>query len=457
MATESNAILQILVRVRDEAAGALSRISNDVSDLGGSFNFAFGKADALASALSAIGAGAIIGKAISAFGDAEVKAAQFGAIMQTLPSNLQTLREKILQTADEALAKFGFDNDEAALSMGRLLQATKDGVLTFDAFQAAMDLARAKQIGIEDATRLVILALGGNTRMLKEYGIEIDEHASKATVLAGIQAQLRGQAEAYSQTLNGQLETMKRLIGEGLEALGAQFAPAVGAVAEMVRDWIKAQGGINAVLEKHQLLIKIVAALLVGVLVAGFIVAVAAALALMGTFGTLLAWLAAIAAGVIFFVTLWKLYWDDVKNFFIGVWNSIRDFFSNLWRDMLGIVESATSGIRNTLSSILGFYNSVKATVSQPIQSAASAVSGFVGRVFGFQHGGIVTRPTFGGVGEAGADAGIPLNRLGALGSGGGINVYLQGDFYTDAETAERFANEIARVIKNQLNLAIRA
>lgn len=455
MATESNAILQILVRVRDEAAASLSRISNDVSDLGGSFNFAFGKADALASALSAIGAGAIIGKAISAFGDAEVKASQFGAIMKTLPPNLQAFQEQILKTADEALSRFGFDNEEAVLSMGRLLQATKDGSITFDAFQAAMDLARAKQIGLEDATRLVILALQGNTRMLKEYGIEVDEHASKATILAGIQAQLRGQAEAYSQTLQGQLGIMRELVGEGLEALGAQFAPAIAMVTEMIRDWVKAQGGINAVLEKHQLHIRIVAALLAGILVAGFVVATAAALALMGTFGTLLAWLAAIAAGVVFFVTLWKLYWDDVKNFFIGVWTSIRDFFSNLWRDMLGIVESATSGIRNTLSSILGFYNSVKSAVSQPIQSAASAASGFIGRVLGFQHGGIVTRPTFGVVGEAGAEAVIPLNRLGAL--GGGVNIYLQGDFYTDTETAERFGNEIARIIKNQLNLAIRA
>ncbi len=457
MATESNAILQILVRVRDEAAASLSRISNDVSDLGGSFNFAFGKADAFASALSAIGAGAIIGKAISAFGDAEVKASQFGAIMKTLPPDLQALQEKILQVADDALAQFGFDNEEAALSMGRLLQATRDGTLTFDAFQAAMNLARAKQIGLEDATRLVTLALGGNARMLKEYGIEVDEHASKATILAGIQAQLRGQAEAYSQTLRGQLDIMRGLVSEGLEALGAQFAPAIAAVTEMIRDWVKAQGGINAVLEKHQLLIKIVAALLAGILVAGFAVATAAALALMGTFGTLLAWLAAIAAGVILFVTLWKLYWDDVRNFFIGVWTGIRDFFANLWREMLGIVENAVSGIRNTLSSILSFYNSVKSAVSQPIQSAASAISGFVGRVFGFQHGGIVTRPTFGVVGEAGAEAVIPLNRLGAFGAGGGINVYLQGDFYTDAETAERFANEIARIIKNQLNLAIRA
>lgn len=453
---EANAILQILVRVRDEAAGALSRISNDVSDLGGSFNFAFGKADALASALSALGAGAIIGKAISSFAEAEVKAAQFNAIVQTLPPNLQALKDKIIATSDEALAKFGFDNEEAALSMARLLQATRDGEITFQAFQAAMDLARAKGIGLEDATRLVTIALMGNARMLKEYGIEVDEHASKATILAAIQRQLKGQADAYSETLRGQIGILKAFGGEIAEALGAQFAPAVALVTGMVREWIAAQGGINAFLEKHQTAIKIVAALLAGILVTGFIVATAAALALLGTFGTLLAWFAAIAGAVIFFATLWRFYWDDVRNFFISVWNGVRDFFAGVWSGITGTVARAVDEIKNYLRGVLDFYNTVKNTVSQPIKNAAQAVTGAVGKVFGFQHGGIVTRPTLAMVGEGGeAEAIVPLSKLGSV--GGGVTINLQGDFYTTTEVAEKFGNELARIIKNQLNLAIRS
>ena len=59
-------------------------------------------------------------------------------------------------------------------------------------------------------------------------------------------------------------------------------------------------------------------------------------------------------------------------------------------------------------------------------------------------------------IGEGGeSEAIIPLSKLRSM--GGGVTVVLQCDFYTDTETAERWGNELARIIKNQLNLAIRA
>jgi hypothetical protein len=76
-----------------------------------------------------------------------------------------------------------------------------------------------------------------------------------------------------------------------------------------------------------------------------------------------------------------------------------------------------------------------------------------MGNILVFQHGGIVTRPTLAMIGEAGPEAVIPLNKIGNTGFGGGIIINLQGDFYTDTETAERWANQIARIIKYQLKL----
>jgi hypothetical protein len=42
-------------------------------------------------------------------------------------------------------------------------------------------------------------------------------------------------------------------------------------------------------------------------------------------------------------------------------------------------------------------------------------------------NGGIVTSPTLAVVGEAGPEAVIPLDRLGAMGAGGNVNIYVQG------------------------------
>ena len=448
--------LSILVRVRDEASAALSRLSSDISELGGNLNFAGDKAGILAGALSAISTTAVVKNAIEAFADAEAKMASFDAIIKTLPPSLQRYRDQILSVANDALMKFGFDNEEAALSLGRLLQATYNAPEAFHAFNTAMDLARAKHLSLEEATQLLIVAFMGGGRILKQYGIDVDSHASKETILAAITQKLAGQAEAYSQTLQGQLGITKGIIHEVFEAIGAQLAPAIELVTGQIIQWIKTQGGINAILEKHATLITVVGGLLLGILLAGFVVATAAALALIGTFGTLLAWFAAIAGGVIFFAALWHFYWDDVRNFFMSVWNGIRDFFASIWNTMLNTVSNAVSSMRGYLQSVVDFYNNVKNTVSQPIQSAVSAASNAgssLGHLLGFQHGGVITRPTIGLIGEAGPEAIIPLSHLGSTGIGGQVTINLNGDFYTDTESAERWANELARIIKYQLKL----
>lgn len=50
----------------------------------------------------------------------------------------------------------------------------------------AADLSVAKQISMDSATKLVTMALAGNTKILKEYGIELDEGATKQQVIGAI-------------------------------------------------------------------------------------------------------------------------------------------------------------------------------------------------------------------------------------------------------------------------------
>src|SRR3989338_11433057 len=128
---ESISKLQILVQLLDEASTAIRSMSNSLSDLGWQSGFAGDKVGALAGVLQTIGAGAILKSAIGAFAEAEVQMTRFDAILKTLPQNLQALREQILAVADEALSKFGFDNEEAAVSIAKLLQATNSCLKKF--------------------------------------------------------------------------------------------------------------------------------------------------------------------------------------------------------------------------------------------------------------------------------------------------------------------------------------
>jgi hypothetical protein len=218
---ENTSQLNILVKVRDEASAALSRLSSDVSELGGSLNFTGMKAGILAGALAAIATTAAIG-GIKAFAEAEVSLARMDALLKTIPGGIEKYRSQILQAA-EGVLKFGFDNEQAAFNIAKLLKATGDINFTLKAFQAAMDLARFKGIGLDEATQALILAFQGGGRMLKQLGIEVDEHASKQTILEAVMRTTQGQAQAFTQTASGMWEVLKTIGGEILEVLGEPF------------------------------------------------------------------------------------------------------------------------------------------------------------------------------------------------------------------------------------------
>lgn len=408
MAGEATSQLSILVKVRDEASAVLNRLNSDISDLGGSLNFASLGAGALAGGMAAI-AGAAILNVVKAFADSEQQMARFNTIMKTLPADLQKYSDQILRTADASM-KLGFDNEAAAVSIARLFQTTRNAELAFQTFQVAMDLARYKGISLDEATQALILAFQGGGRMLKQLGIEVDEHASKQTILAAVMKATAGQAEAYAQTLNGARDIMRVYIGEVKEAMGLPFAEFIKSNVLQLKSWIDAQGGVNAMIDKYSTLLVIAGSLLTGVFVAGIIAATAAALTALGPFGLIVAAIMAIIG---------------VGALIAASWGIVVDIF-NRAADAVGRFVSATGKIAG------GAWSSIK-------------------NVLGFAGGGIVTRPTLGLVGEAGPEAIIPLNRLGGM--GGGINVYLQGDFYTTDEIAEKFANQIAQAIKLQVRV----
>jgi ABC-type multidrug transport system fused ATPase/permease subunit len=331
------------------------------------------------------------------------------------------------------------------------LQATGDADFTMKAFGAAMDLARYKGIGLEEAAQALILAFQGNTRLLKQFGIDVDEHASKETILASILQKVQGQTEAYSNTQKGAIDTLKQYGGEVMEAIGKTlgFRDAIVNVRNMVVKWIQDQGGLNAVLEKYQWLIALIAGLLVGVFVAGLVAAVVAMWPVIGAAVILGAKIGLIAAIIASVAAVWIMYWDQIKEGF-GI---VADWIVNKFNWLKDRLFEITDWIGSKIRGLVDTLESIGNKLISPVQSAGEQVGSWLENIWPFQHGGIVTRPTLGLVAEAGPEAIIPLNRLGGMGGGAILNIYLQGDFYTTEEIAEKFGNQIAKLIKYQLRI----
>jgi hypothetical protein len=157
---------------------------------------------------------------------------------------------------------------------------------------------------------------------------------------------------------------------------------------------------------------------------------------------------------------------DVIKAVWNQDWTAISDFFNGIWTGITNSLQNAINWVVGQLNNLSNTVSNIAGRITQPIQSIGNVISNAtksVGNAVSnaiphFASGGIVSSPTLALVGESGPEAIIPLSSLGKGGGGGnaassGITIYLNGDFYTDQQTATKWANQIARIINQQLKL----
>lgn len=152
--------------------------------------------------------------------------------------------------------------------------------------------------------------------------------------------------------------------------------------------------------------------------------------------------------------------WNTIKNTVTNIVTGIRTTISNIWNGIRTTVSNVVNGIRTSVSSAFNsikttatsVWNGIKTAITNPIQSAVTFISNAIARIKGFfsgltlelphiklphfsltgsfslmppsiphisvdwyKNGGIFTSPTVFsgvGVGEAGAEAVLPLKKL---------------------------------------------
>jgi cytochrome c551/c552 len=152
--------------------------------------------------------------------EASVRAAGFS--MESTMPKIDAYSKKMIQ--------LGFDDEDTAMSVSHLLGVTKDWDQAITANQAAMDLARKKHIDLETATSAVSRAYSGQTRVLKEFGIEVRDGATGMEVLNAVMGATKGQAEAFANSIEGRLQVVKIQLQNIGEDAGMKLFPAVSKV-----------------------------------------------------------------------------------------------------------------------------------------------------------------------------------------------------------------------------------
>jgi len=130
-----------------------------------------------------------------------------------------------------------------------------------------------------------------------------------------------------------------------------------------------------------------------------------------------------------------------VKNFFTSIINYIADTASD-------IISPIVNAFRAAVNTIIGYWNRIDFEIRFTVPDWVPIIGGSTwrsGDIFPdipyLAEGGIVTKPTLAMIGEAGAEAVIPLNKAGAMGNT--FNITVNGAI--DAEGT-------ARTIVNTLN-----
>ncbi len=231
------AILELLVEAIDKASGVLDKVEQKGHALGKAWD---GASKLVVAGSLAGGAGLAGFAAIAVKAAAEDEAAN-NRMMLSLENLAVAVGDQSTATwdrwvagVDEAIAageRKAFSDDEIRNGLQTLIAATGDYDQAQQRLSAAQDLARGKNISLEQASNLLARANEENVNVLRRMGIVLAENATEADLLAAVQTKFAGQADAYGASTAGQFEQAKIKIGELTEAAGTLLLPMVTKLA----------------------------------------------------------------------------------------------------------------------------------------------------------------------------------------------------------------------------------
>ena len=359
-----------------------------------------------------------------------------------------------------ALQKEGVVGDEVTLSGAQQLATFAKYPATVNKLLPAMDNPLAQQKGLngtaDDARNTANLmgkAMMGKLAALKRVGISFTDaqaevlkygtEEEKAAMLAEVITDNVGNMnQKFAETDAGKIQQAKNELGDMGERIGAVLLPALADLAKWISENVmpKVESLISFV-EKHPVLAKvaigIAAFLAVGgpllIMIGSICSIVSVLIPLVGTLsavslpitGTMLLIAAAIAAVVAAGVLLYKN-WDTVKQ----KANQLKNHFKSLGEKLTKPFRDAWTKIKGIINKIKGLFPIKIGKLLKNIKLPHFSISwgqkdaGPLGTikwpkgmsVKWYKQGGIFTKPTLlggnSGVGEAGAEAALPLSEL---------------------------------------------
>lgn len=242
-----NQDLNLTIRAKDEATDTIKKVQKSLTEVTGAQDKAGKSSESMATsvfkgalAYDALRQGVTL--AIGFFKDSIAESMEASRIMTQVQTNVKNAGFEYDKLADklEAYGKnavqLGFDDEVAAQSISKLLLVTKDYDQARALTNLSMDLARNKNIGLEEATKAITMVTQGNTKALKEYGIELGDTATTADILNEAQKKLKNSATDFATSAAGQAEVLRQEYGNLKQEIGDELMPEVVEFFNLIKE-----------------------------------------------------------------------------------------------------------------------------------------------------------------------------------------------------------------------------
>jgi hypothetical protein len=224
--------LQQANKVFDEMKVKLNGVNQAQDKAGGMFS----------SIVKGLGAMAVasfsIQKITGFFSDAVEEAEQAEKSISRLKNTLSNLGredafDRLTESAQALAEQFGYlDNDDVLEVFQQLItygKLTENQIK--DVTPVIIDFAAKSGISVNESASVIIKALEGNSKALKEYGINIKDGSNVTERMSILMQQLKprvdGAAKAFGETMAGQAATANQKLKDVKETIGNQLTPAL--------------------------------------------------------------------------------------------------------------------------------------------------------------------------------------------------------------------------------------
>ncbi len=405
--------IEIVLKAVDEASADIKSVSNEIDNLDQSSRESAEGVDSFSSSVAAAGPAAIalvtavaaattavVALGVSAINSAREAVAgqnQLQAVLKSTEGVAGVTADAVNELASSLSLTTNFTDDAILSAENLLLTFTQIGKDVFpDATKVILDMSTAMGTDLKSSAIQVGKALNdpiNGIASLSRVGVQFtdDQKAvieslvntgktaeAQALILAELTKEFGGSAEALADPII----QIKNQVGELAEAIGLKLLPVVNDIAGKILDWIDAQGGaaaiidkITAFLEKHKEALIAVGVVLSGAFVAALLVATAALIAFLGPMiaatAALLPFIAvgAIVAGGIYVIVrgiqafiallpaikeVWGTVWEAVVGAFESAKDAVVGALTDLWNGIISVWEGIKSFISTVIALIVG-------------------------------------------------------------------------------------------------------